>query len=165
MMEPEFSRPVDTARLGSSEALYDIAANDRERAALARRFGLVSLDQLAAKVQLRRIPGGLVRLTASFSAELAQSCVVTLDPVADRIEENFTLLYGEPNDDSMNLEPDAELIEPLDHDHIDLGEAVAQQLSLALDPYPRSPAAIAATAPGEPIESPFAALAKLRQMK
>jgi uncharacterized metal-binding protein YceD (DUF177 family) len=140
-MAPEFSRPVEVARLGPGEAVYDLAADAPERAALARRFDLVSLDRLEAKVRLRRRAGGMVLLSARLEAELVQSDVVTLDPVRSAIADEFTLLYGEAKDDPRALDPDADASEPVVDGKIDLGEAVAQQLSLAIDPYPRAPAA------------------------
>jgi hypothetical protein len=36
---------------------------------------------------------------------------------------------------------ETEVAEPFEGDAIDIGEAVAQQLALALDPYPRAPGA------------------------
>jgi len=135
----EFSRPVDVTRLGTGEAVYDIAASEAERAALAKRFDLVSLEKLAAHVTLRRLPGGLVRLTASLSADLVQTDVVTLEPVPARVDDDFALLFGKDADDAAALDPEAELVEPLIDGQIDIGEAVAHQLSLAMDPYPRAP--------------------------
>lgn len=140
MSTAEFSRPVDVARLGAAEAVYDISANETERAALARRFDLVSVDRFAAHVTLRRVKGGMVRLNASLTADLVQTDIVTLDPLPGHVEDEFTLLFGEEPDDAGTLNPDAELVEPLENGHIDIGEAVAQQLSLAIDPYPRAPA-------------------------
>ena len=137
----EFSRPIDVTRLGAGEAVYDIVANELERAALAKRFDLVSLEKLSARVALRRLPGGLVRLTASLSADLVQTDVATLDPVPARVDDDFTLLFGKDAGDAAALDPEAELVEPLVGGHIDIGEAVAQQLSLAMDPYPRAPQA------------------------
>ncbi len=136
---PEFSRPIDVARLGAGEAVYDIEATEGERTALAARFGLVSLERLTAHVVLRRVGGGMVRLTASLSADPVQTDVVTLDPLPAHIEDDFALLFGDADDDDAALDPDAEPVEPLQNGRIDLGEAVAQQLSLALDPYPRAP--------------------------
>jgi hypothetical protein len=135
----EFSRPIDVTRLGAGETVYDIAANETERAALAKRFDLVSLEKLAARVTLRRLAGGLVRLTASLAADLVQTDVVTLDPVPARVDDDFSLLFGSDTDDVAALDPEAELVEPLIDGHIDIGEAVAQQLSLVMDPYPRAP--------------------------
>ena len=51
-------------------------------------------------------------------------------------------------------------------DSVDLGEAIAEQLALALDPYPRVPgAALPGEGEGEepPPSGPFAGLAALRK--
>ena len=141
MSGPEFSRRVDIARLGAADARYDVAATETERAALARRLDLVSLNRFEAHVTLRRVAGGMVRLSASLSADLEQTDIVTLEPLPAHVEDNFTLLFAAAADDAAALDPDAELVEPLGDGHIDIGEAVAQQLSLAIDPYPRAPAA------------------------
>jgi hypothetical protein len=62
----------------------------------------------------------------------------------------------------MVLSEDEPALEPLTGDAIDIGEAVAQELSLALPEFPRQPdAAIEDTAPAEAIEGPFTALASL----
>ncbi len=137
----EFSRPVDVARLGAAEARYDIAATETERAALAKRFDLVSLDRFEARVTLHRVAGGMVRLSASLAADLVQTDIVTLEPLPSHVEDNFTLLFGPEADEATTLDPNAEVVEPLDDGRIDIGEAVAQQLSLAINPYPRAPAA------------------------
>ncbi len=87
---------------------------------------------------------GVVRLDASFAAELVQECVVTLEPVPSSIAEEFTLLFAATRDQrTVVLDSAEETVEPLADGRIDIGEAVAQQLSLALDPYPRrAPASI-----------------------
>jgi uncharacterized metal-binding protein YceD (DUF177 family) len=163
----EFCRKVEVDRLPpSGETTHDIAASEAERAELARRVGLVALDRLEARVMLGRLAGGLVRLTADLSADVVQECVVTLEPVASRVEDRFTLLYGHAQGDARDvvLSGEAELVEPISGSTLDIGEAVAQQLSLALDPYPRAPEAMAAApAAGSSDASPFAALAKWKE--
>jgi uncharacterized metal-binding protein YceD (DUF177 family) len=134
----EFSRRIEVARLGAGPASYDLKASDSERVALARRFGLVALDRFAAHVTLRRLAGSMVRMEASLDADLVQTDVVTLDPAPNHVQDTFTLLFGNDADDAAALDPEAELVEPLEDGHIDIGEAVAQQLSLAIDPYPRA---------------------------
>jgi uncharacterized metal-binding protein YceD (DUF177 family) len=164
----EFSKPIDVMRLPAGGGTYALAASAEERAALAVRFALLSLDRLEAEVQLEPAAGGFYRLSARLSADLTQACVVTLEPVASHIEESFSLLYGTPDDqDEVLLDGDSETIEPLEGGIVDIGEAVAQQLSLALDPFPRAPGAALAEeadlSDQNPPESPFAALAKLRK--
>jgi uncharacterized metal-binding protein YceD (DUF177 family) len=140
-MTPEFSRVVEAPRASGRVITHRIAAGAAERAALARRFDLVALDRLEAEVRLERMKDGLVRLDATLAAEVVQSCVVSLEPVASTLQEPFVLLYGDVEADrAIDLDGEAETIEPLEeHDRIDIGEAVAQQLSLSLDPFPRHP--------------------------
>jgi uncharacterized metal-binding protein YceD (DUF177 family) len=163
---PEFSRPVEAARLKRDEQRFEIAANPAERQALAKRFDLLALGSLTAEVRLGQIPGGLIRLSAELAADITQECVVTLAPVQSRVQESFSVLYGDGGEAlEVNLDGAAETIEPLENGIIDIGEAVAQQLSLALDPFPHAPGAIppipAGTAKpaGDRPPSPFQALA------
>ena len=136
---PEFSRPVELGRLGSLEARYPIAATPAERQALARRFDLLALERLEAEIRLQRLARGMVRLSGSFAAEVIQACVVSLEPVASNLAEKFTVLYGPGgSDETVVMDYESELIEPLQGSAIDIGEAVAQQLAVALDPYPRA---------------------------
>ncbi len=164
----EFSRPVDAVRLSGEGRSYDISATGEERAALARRFDLLTLERLDAQVRLVPLAGGFYRLTADIDAELIQACVATLEPVPSRLQESFSLLYGPVDAGSeIVLDAGAETVEPFEGDVIDIGEAVAQQLSLALDPFPHASEAEPANAiifEGSPdIDSPFAVLSKLRK--
>lgn len=166
----EFSRPVDLARVGDAEAVHDIEASADERAALARRFGVVGIDSLRARISLRRIRGGAaVRLSGRLAADVTQSCVVTLEPVKQHVEEEFEIIYAaDATDEESLIGPDSDIAwpEPLPDGPLDIGEAVAQQISLSLDPYPRAPGVelegrwgLAASGTG----TPFAALDKLRK--
>ncbi|HYL32798.1 MAG TPA: DUF177 domain-containing protein [Stellaceae bacterium] len=162
----EFARPIELSRLNHGEQRFAINANALERAALAARFGLVSLDGLEAAVRLDRIAGGLVRLEADFNADVVQTCVVTLEPVRNRVAESFAVLYGEGGEArEVTLDGEAETIEPIVGGVIDIGEAVAQQLSLALDPFPHAPGAASvqlAASSDVSADSPFNVLARLR---
>jgi uncharacterized metal-binding protein YceD (DUF177 family) len=149
---------------------FAIEANAAERTALARRFGLLSLDELRAEGTLETIAGGEVAvLTARFAARLSQACVVTLEPVPAVIEDSFTLEYAsgqgavsEDREIALDME-EVDPPEPLINGVVDVGEAVAEHLALALDPYPRAPGARFAESsdPGEDEDSPFKALAGL----
>jgi uncharacterized metal-binding protein YceD (DUF177 family) len=163
----EFSRPIDVAKLAPGVTHRAIAATPAERAALAQRFALLALDRLEAAVRLEPLAGGLFRLEAELAADVVQACVVTLEPVASRIDEAFTLLYGAAEAaPEVTLSGEEELVEPLAGGTLDVGEAVAQQLSLAIDPFPRAPGVEApASAPETIPSSPFAALAKWKQKR
>jgi len=140
---PEFSRLVPLARIGTDPFHQRITATEAERAALARRFGLPTLDRLYATVELTRRGKKMFLLSAALAAEFVQSCVVSLDPVGGTVSEQFKLLYGPPEMEEEaggNVE-DEIAFEPIVGNAIDVGEAVAQQFSLALPLFPRSPGA------------------------
>jgi len=173
---PEFSRPFDADRLGADPVAVRIAARPEELAALARRLDLPSLGRLEASLTVRRRAGGTVLVDGTLSADAVRACVVTLEPVPERVEHRLAALFAPPAllDDGIDVDPDGDEDppEPIEDGRIDLGELAAQHLSLALDPYPRAPGAaldpsLAAAAPEEPEEeaargTPFAALARLR---
>ena len=142
---PEFSHVVPVESLTDGEPVIDIEADADERAALARRFGLLALDSLTAKVGLTSVDGGLVRVHGTLAAKVTQACVVTLEPVMTRVEGSFERLYGAGAPEEAGgpiTDADAEESpEPFTHGAVDVGEAVAEQLALELDPFPRAPGA------------------------
>ena len=156
-MTPEFSRPQRVDRISSSGIVREIAAGEDERRALARRFGIVSIDALSARVALRRTSVGDVGVSARLAARVVQECVVTLDPVGGDIDEEIALLFR-PVAEEMLAErtvviPADEDFEPFAGESLDIGEMVAVELALLLDPFPRSPGADAAVPAGKPDES------------
>lgn len=163
MIPPEFSRPVRAHEVGQRRQ-HHLGATAPERAALARRFDLLSLDRLEATLDLRA-EAGAIHITGHVSAAGAQPCVATQAPVPFALAEPIALRLIPHTPDGEDLELSAEDLdsEPLTSDIIDLGEYAAQALGLALDPYPRSTQA----APGILTEdqaraasSPFAVLKK-----
>jgi uncharacterized metal-binding protein YceD (DUF177 family) len=133
---------VNVTRLPPLAARYEIEANAAERAALARRFGLISLPRLTADVRLRRLRGSVYEMNATLEAIVVQECSISLEPFEAAVRERFTLEYRPEADPSLPPVEDLEDIEFLSGDSIDIGEAVAQQLSLSIDPYPRAPGAV-----------------------
>ena len=149
----------------------DLAADESERNAIARRLGLESLSCLEAHAALSR-KGAVVRAQGRLAGSLQQACDVTGEPVAAHVDEPFDLIFmpepvGEAKDEELELgQSDLDVVF---HDGaiIDLGTAIADTLALSLDPYPRSAGADAALKEAgvlsEAEASPFAALAKLRK--
>jgi uncharacterized metal-binding protein YceD (DUF177 family) len=161
---PEFSRRVKLARIGVEPYHQRISASEDERAALARRFDLVSLDRLEAAVELILRGERTILLRADFEATFEQRCIVTLDPIAGVLAERFELLYGpsEAEATASSLVGEDVAFEPLMDDAIDIGEAVAQEFSLALPPFPRSPEIPIETGSDLAVAStPFAGLSRL----
>lgn len=164
----EFSRVVSVHQLTASPFRQRIEATAEEREKLARRFELAALARLSAEVELRRKSPEIVLLQAKFEAEFEQTCAVSLEPVYGAVAERFSLVYGPSGGETAEivLGADEPAFEPLCGDGIDIGEAVAQELSLALPVFPRHPDAVLEdVARAEPLEGPFAALARLRNQE
>ncbi|MET0180684.1 MAG: DUF177 domain-containing protein [Novosphingobium sp.] len=168
-MTSEFSRPVDSRHLG--ERPLRIEANDAERARLAERFGIEAIHRLAADVALTRA-GPAVLATGRFAADIVQSCAVSGEPLAVAVAEPIALRFV-PAADAATLDEEVELAAD-DCDEIeftghafDLGEAVAQSLALAIDPYLEGPDAERVRAEAGLLApeqaGPFAALAALKK--
>jgi uncharacterized metal-binding protein YceD (DUF177 family) len=163
---PEFSRPVAIAHLSTRPHRQRIEATAEERQKLSRRFDLISLDRLVAEVELRRQSPEMVLLEAEFAAEFEQCCAVTLEPVRGVVSDRFSLVYGPAPEEEQEIAmtTDEPAFEPLNGNSIDIGEAVAQELSLALPIYPRDPdARVDQEAMAEPLQGPFATLARMRE--
>ena len=145
-MTPEFSRMVRARPQPPEQVTID--ANDAECVALAARFGIVAVHSLHATVTLLA-DGDAVDATGTMTAALVQLCAVSDEEFEVRIEEPLALRFV-PEARQVDPEEEAEL--PSDEpdeieftgDGFDLGEAVAQTLGLAIDPYAEGPNADAA---------------------
>ena len=168
-MTDRFAHQLRLDQIRDGERL-DLVADEAERAAIAKRLGLPSVDRLEAHVTLAKT-GNVVRASGRLGASLDQNCVVTNDPVPAHIDEPFEMVFmPEPAetspDEEIELgESDCDVVF-YDGAAIDLGTAIADTLALGLDPYPRSAGADAALKEAgvltEEQASPFAALAKLK---
>ncbi|ARS28546.1 YceD family protein [Sphingomonas sp. KC8] len=167
----EFPRPLRLDTLGEAERDVPIEANEAERAALAIRFGLIALDRLTAAVRLSR-EGQAVLATGRIAAAVTQPCVATGEPVPAVIDESFRLRFipeqAAADAEEIELSEDDCDTVPYTGGVIDIGEAVAETLALALDPFPRSPNATAILKAAGVVQEdevetgPFAALKALR---
>jgi uncharacterized metal-binding protein YceD (DUF177 family) len=168
----EFSRVYRVDDLPPGGSTVTLTADDAECAALARRFGLLALRGLTVRARISPRPvargvGRSVRIEGEFEAEVEQECVVTLEPVSNRVADRFALVFAdqvEPAEPDLSMEAEAdEEAEPLVDGSFDLGEAAAELVALAIDPYPRAPNAVfeAPAELAEQRESPFAVLRRL----
>lgn len=170
---------VKAAEIPGRGQSFDYTANDQQRADLATRFDIPELRALTAQITLNPLAGGpMIRVTLALQADLVQNCVVTGDPVPEKIDLRVELDFAPPSMIDENIEltlDDADPPDPIENGEIDLGDVIAQQLSLALDPYPRAPDAaftnVLDNLPGsqqkhldrEAPKNPFAVLAQLKQ--
>ncbi len=169
MIAPEFSRPQRLDAIGRGEHRVEISADSGECAALARRFALIAIDRLNAAMTVHRDATGVVA-RGTLNGAVVQACSVTGDPVPAQIVEDFTIRFlpeGTVEGDEVELSDEECDTVFYTGGAIDLGEAAAETLALALDPFPRSAGAEAALRDAgvlaEDETGPFAALAKLRK--
>lgn len=168
-MLPEFSRRqilTDPPQAGVEDHLE---ASPAECAALAKRFGIEALKHFSARFTRKPYPGGGLLIAGRLKAEPLQRCVVSLEPVAETLDKPFTLVVL-PADGALSEDPDGpDEIQADATGHFDLGEALAEELSLSLNPYPRAAGAHLPLASEEAAEAtprnPFATLAALRGAK
>lgn len=172
MTAPEFSRTVRVDTLGVSPRTLAIEADEAERAALARRFGLLTLDRLEAEVSVSRAGATAdVAVAGTLRAAATQACVVGGEPLPETVETPFHLLFRSEPDAGSSGDEEVEIGEEeldvvfYDGALVDVGEAAAQTLALALDPFPRAPdagQALAEGLAGQPKTGPFSALDALK---
>ncbi|MCO6417698.1 DUF177 domain-containing protein [Siccirubricoccus sp. KC 17139] len=161
-MPPEFSRRLPLGLVGPGGRTESLAATPEECAALAARFHLLGIDSLAAELRLRPDSDGAVLAEGALTAEVTQACVVTLEPVPQRVEARLAFRLLSPGQEESDGPEDLDEIACPDG-VADLGEAVAEQLALALDPYPRAPGAELPPEATESETGPFAALGRLKR--
>jgi uncharacterized metal-binding protein YceD (DUF177 family) len=167
---PEFSRPVRLDTLGTEPRPLTIEAEAEERAALARRFGLVAIERLSADARLMR-NGAEIVASGRIAAAVVQSCVASGEPVNAIVDEPLDLVFrplpseSRPDEEVELSESELDVIF-YEGGSIDLGEAVAETMAVSLDPYPRAPGSEeklkAAGVKSEEEAGPFGALAGLR---
>jgi len=163
--KPEFSRSLDI-RQAEGKAAHVLDADVSEREALAERFGLVRIDRLAADLELER-KDRKVEARGRIRADYVQACAVSAEDIAVSLDEPvFFRFVPEAGDHTPDeeIELDSDDCDEIEYSgsHIDLGEAVAQSLALAIDPFltgPEADAARKSAGIGTPEDSgPFAAL-------
>jgi hypothetical protein len=160
---PELHRPLPVERIGPAGLDYVVEASPDECAALARRMNLPAVLSLSCRFRLEQELAGALMVRGHLSARIVQTCVVSLDDFAAAVEERFVVRCvpeGKESDD-----PDPEALDEISYAGgiVDLGEAAAEQLALALDPYPRCPGAVLPDLEVEPEPHQFGGLDALKR--
>ncbi len=171
MPEPEegaiVSRAIDAGDIPSEGVEGRIEASADERAQLARRLDLAALDELVFSYQLTPLSRGRFRLTGNWHAEAAQTCGVTLEPIAREFDEDVSIEFWPPEAwerqvaeaGEVAVEPDQEGPELIEDGVIDPGRLLEELLAVSLPPFPRREnAALEWEETVGKAESPFAVL-------
>ena len=169
-----WSVPIAVLQIPDTGLHRDIEADGATRAAMAEAAGLREIASASASFDVTPDSGGRFHVTGHVRARIGQTCVVTLDPIENDIDEPIDLMFAPPEQipvladlvdeaaDSDREIPDPP--EPIENGLIDLGRLATDVLFLAIDPYPRKPDAVfesVVTAPA-PEDHPFAALKALK---
>lgn len=172
---PPWSVPVPVAEIPEAGLFQTIEARPDERKAMAELGGLPAIAAVKAELKLLPVRGGTVHVTGRVTGRVTQTCVVSLDPVENDVDEDVDVVFAPPSqirelaesmeeDDGEGDDERPDPPEPIEDGAIDIGKLATDALFLGLDPYPRKPDAVfqdQVEAPN-PDEHPFAALKALQ---
>jgi hypothetical protein len=164
---------VNVAQIPHDGLHRDIEADAATRAAMAETAGLRDIASARASFDLSPQSGGRVHVAGHLVARVGQSCVVTLEPIENDIDEDIDLIFAPADDvealiDDLDEEAESggvpEAPEPIENGMIDLGRLATDVLFLAIDPYPRKEGAVfePQVKAADPEDHPFAALKAFR---
>lgn len=165
----EFSHIMKLDEIGVGVSTIRLSADRAACEALAARFELAGLESLDAELAVSRDAKGILA-EGRIHSTLSQYCIATGDPVPAVLDDPVKIRFVPEPIDRLEVELEADDCDSMFYDgqSIDLGEAVAQSLGLALDPYPRSPDAAeqlkAAGVKAEDEIAPTGALAGLKDL-
>lgn len=179
--EQPWHEPVRLEDVPDTGLHLEMAAGREVCTGLAALAGVVDIQRAQATFDVMRHGEGL-RARGRVCARVVQTCVVTLEPIENEVDEPVDVVFSpsrqvgadafdfdeaaRPRDVAEAATPMNEPPEPLTDGTADLGALAAEFLMLGIDPYPRKEGA-AFTPPadsGEPV-SPFAALLRLHDRK
>lgn len=150
----EWTHIIDAESITNEPHYETIMASEQACLNLARRLNVNKINNLKADLEISREAGNrLIHVSGDFSAKVTQPCVVTLDPIEQGVSGHFEAWFADPDHTVSIAKARQERIsrvsgaevemleerddpEPVIDGQIDVGELVAQHLSLALDPYP-----------------------------
>ena len=139
----EFSRPLVMETVKSNSVKKQrIEATKDELEALAKRLLVKSISNLAADIKLERLLNDTVRVSCNVKADIVQSCIISLEDIPAHLDFEAESLFSEKGevfegDSGDDLEVEDEFNFAIKDGVLDLGELVAQYLSVEIDPYPR----------------------------
>lgn len=164
MRKDSFTKVVELSRLKEPQS-FTLTAPDDALVDIAARLDIPAVEALKGVMTVKPTAEGAT-VEGEVEASLTRQCVVTLEPIAERVAESFVIRYARESDEApeIELDLDDEWTEPLAGDTLDLADILVQQVALAMDPYPRKPGAEAPAdlRPSPEQVSPFAALKALK---
>ena len=169
-----WSVPVAVAQVPDTGLHRDIEAGPAARAAMAELAGLREILSASASLDVTPKGRGRFQVEGRVQARIGQTCVVTLDPILNDIDEAIDLIFAPAeqipelsdliDDAAESSEAIPDPPEPIENGFIDLGRLATDALFLGIDPYPRRPDAVfePPVVAADPQDHPFAALKALQ---
>ena len=154
IFEKKITMDVVVAGLKSPKS-YVLEASEKELKALSKRFDVEKIHFLKAYLTVH--PSDIVRIQGRIESSTRRECVISLDKFDEKMDEKFEVLYA----DNPPADTD-EIIDTIDKGRIHLGEILAEQYGLALNPFPKKPGVKNPyEEKSESTQKPFADLQKL----
>lgn len=143
-----FSYVVKVGHISANPVTVTLSADERERAGVARLWQVEKVDSLSAELQIARWKKDGIRIKGRVVADIVQSCIVTLEPIAAHLDEPMDQIFIPEGSKlaritldghgEMVVDPDGpDTPELFQGDSIDAGSVVTEFAALAIDPYPR----------------------------
>lgn len=147
--------------------------SEADARAFAAAIGVSGLRAFDLDIHVRPYRGDGLAVEGTVGAEVDQTCVVTLEPMVNRIEEEVEITFRpedkittklvEDEEDGLSIDASHAADDPLVGGAIDAAAIAAEFLALGVDPYPRKPDAVFEKPEGTGESSPFAGLSKLKR--
>ncbi len=168
---PPFSYPFDLSSVPQAGREEFIEVPEAACRAIADAYNVDGIEDFTARIRLTRISKDEYALMGHFSAVVLQTCILTLKPMRTLTEQDFERRYDivaprSPRQavSTMTVELESEERETLHGSSLDLAVPLLEELSLAIDPYPKIEGARfeGTSAENAGKESPFAVLRTLK---
>lgn len=153
--ELPWSHVIEADLAGTELKSVTIEPDAKQLEALAEHYDINAIKNLKADLDFKREQAGMIiHITGRFSADIEQTCVVTLEPLNSHIEEDFEAWYGDmeqavsfskakQQQEAIRQQGEAPIVpekddpEPIEDGKLDLGDIVMQFVSLSIDPFPQ----------------------------
>lgn len=169
------SRIVVVSKVPKKGLRLKITLSEQEETDLMQYCDLGGIGSFEADLFLEKVTTAKLRLTGTVRANVTQSCVLSLQPVHTRVDEDIDLLlvpcdmierFTEKLDEegALVMSVDEDIPDTYANDQVDLGAFALEHFALGLDSYPQAKTAVfegQADAP-EVTDSPFSGLAALK---
>jgi uncharacterized metal-binding protein YceD (DUF177 family) len=170
--ECPWSAVIRLDEVGETGRHVELEASKAIRAALVKPAGVDAVERAVATFDLTRRGRDGLHVIGTVRATVWQTCVVTLEPVVNEIDEAVDVEFmpapnvaGATMDSEIGLTQPADEREPLVDGTVDLGALASEFLMLGVNPYPRKAEATfdAPRTAADEAAHPFAALAALKK--